>query len=188
MSSTIQGVIADRFAKPAAYTNTLLVFGAIGLISMAAQIQIPMYPVPMTLQTLVVLLVAATLGMKRSAIALTGYLAIGALGLPVFAGSKALTGVLPTTGYLVGFIVAAMIVGFLAEKGFSRKPLAVLASFALGSLVIYGFGTAGLMVALGLDLNQAIAVGVIPFLIGDAVKAAVAAAALPLAWKLTRQN
>lgn len=179
-------VIADRIFPKSLATNVALVFGGAALTALAAQIQVPMWPVPMTMQTFAVLLVAATLGAKRGALSLSLYLAMGAAGLPVFASAKSLTGVLPTAGYLVGFVAAAAVVGWLASKGFTKNPLKVALSFAIGSAVIYAFGVSGLMLALGLDLQSAITAGVIPFLVGDAAKAALAAALLPAAWKLTK--
>jgi biotin transport system substrate-specific component len=94
---------------------------------------------------------------------------------------------LPTAGYIVGFVAAAALVGFLASKGFSRTPLKVALIFSAGLVVIYGFGAAGLMMILGLSVEQAVAAGVIPFIIGDAVKAIAAAAMLPLAWKVLKK-
>jgi biotin transport system substrate-specific component len=145
-----------------------------------------MFPVPMTLQTFAVLLVAATLGAGRGALSMASYLAMGAAGLPVFAAAKTLTGVLPTAGYLIGFVVAGALVGALAAKGWTKNPLKLALSFALGSTVIYILGVAGLMITLGLTLPQAIAGGVIPFILGDVVKAVAAAAILPAAWKLLK--
>lgn len=179
-------LIADRVFPKSFATNVGLVIGGAALTAIAAQIQIPMWPVPMTMQTFAVLLVAAALGAKRGALSLSIYLAMGAAGLPVFAGAKALTGVLPTAGYLVGFVAAAAVVGFLASRGFSKSPIKVAAIFAIGSLTIYGFGVSGLMIALGMDLNTAVAAGVIPFLVGDAIKAVLAAALLPAAWRLAK--
>lgn len=179
-------VIADRVFPRSLATNISLIFGGAALTAIAAQIQIPMWPVPLTMQTLAVLLVGAALGAKRGALSLSLYLALGAAGLPVFASAKSLTGVIPTAGYLVGFVAAAALVGFMASRGFSNSPWKVALSFALGSVVIYGFGISGLMLALGLDAMTAISVGVIPFLIGDVLKAAAAAALLPVAWKLVR--
>jgi len=164
----------------------VLVFSGALLTALFAQIQIPMYPVPMTLQTLAVLLIAAAMGPIRAMSSMGLYIAMGAAGLPVFAGAKALGAVMPTAGYLVGFVVAGAVVGFLATRGFAKTPLSVGMVFALGSLVIYIFGAGWLMVGLGLSLPQALAGGVIPFLVGDAVKAAAAAALLPIAWKLVR--
>lgn len=184
--SIATAVIVDRILPRSVATNVSLVFAGAALTALAAQIQVPMWPVPMTMQTFAVLLVAAALGAKRGALAMALYLAMGAAGLNVFAGAKSLTGVLPTAGYLVGFVAAAAIVGFMASRGFSKSPTKVIASFAVGSLVIYAFGVAGLMIALGLDFTTAVAAGVVPFLIGDVAKAALAAALLPVAWKLLR--
>lgn len=179
-------LLVDRVVPKSVANNIALVFGGAALTAVAAQIQIPMWPVPMTMQTFAVLLVAAALGAKRGSLSLALYLAMGAAGLPVFAGAKSLTGVLPTAGYLVGFVAAAALVGWMASRGFSKSPLKVALSFTLGSVVIYGFGVTGLMLSLGLDLSAAVTAGVIPFLVGDAVKAGLAAALLPLAWKLTK--
>lgn len=184
--SIATGTIADRFIPRTALNNVVLVFAGALVTALAAQIQIPMWPVPLTLQTFAVLLVGATLGAGRGAASLATYLAMGAAGLPVFASAKTLTGVLPTAGFLVGFVFAAALVGFLASRGFTNTVIKVGFSFALGSLAIYAFGVAGLMLTLGLTLSQAFAAGVVPFLIGDAVKAVAAAALLPAAWKLVR--
>ncbi|MEL0237338.1 MAG: biotin transporter BioY, partial [Aquiluna sp.] len=94
--------------------------------------------------------------------------------------------VMPTAGYLVGFLVAGLVVGYLATKGFSKNPIGVGLSFAAGSALIYLFGAGWLIAGLGLTFTQAMTAGVLPFLIGDAVKALAAAALLPLAWKLTK--
>lgn len=188
MNSTATTYLADRFFARTRITDISLVIGSVLLITLAAQIQIPMFPVPMTMQTFAVLLVAASLGINRAAAATTSYLALGAIGLPVFAGTKTLAGALPTAGYLVGFVFASMLVGFMASKGFSASPVKVALSFLAGSAVIYGFGIAGLMAALSLDLTTALSVGVVPFLIGDAVKAALAAALLPAVWKFANKN
>jgi len=155
--SIATGTIADRFIPRTAVNSVVLVFAGALVTALAAQIQIPMWPVPLTLQTFAVLLVGATLGAGRGAASLATYLAMGAAGLPV-----------------------------LASRGFTNTVIKVGFSFALGSLVIYAFGVAGLMLTLGLTLSQAVAAGVVPFLIGDAVKAVAAAALLPAAWKLVR--
>jgi biotin transport system substrate-specific component len=163
-----------------------MVLSGTALVALAAQLAVPMFPVPMTMQTFAVLLVGAVIGAGRAAISMSLYLGLGAAGLPVFAGAQNLTGVLPTAGYLVGFVAAAALVGLLARMGWSSSPLRVAASFAAGSLVIYGFGVVGLMLALGLTPSTALAAGVLPFLIGDVAKAALAAVLLPAAWKLVR--
>ncbi len=184
--SVMQINLVDRVIPKSLVNNILLVTGGALLTAVSAQIQIPMYPVPMTLQTFAVLLIAAAMGPVRAISSMGLYIAMGAAGLPVFAGAKALGAVLPTAGYLFGFMVAGLVVGLLASAGFVKKPIGVALSFALGSLIIYAFGTGWLMLGLGLSLEQALAGGVIPFLIGDAVKALAAAALLPVAWKLVR--
>lgn len=183
MSSAL---ILDRYVPRTISSDIALVGAGAALIAVAAQIQIPMIPVPMTMQTFAVLLVAATLGFSRGAASTALYLALGAFGLPVFAGAAALKAAMPTLGYLIGFVLAAAVIGFLAEKGFTKNPLKLALAFTAGSLVVYSSGVIGLMAILGIDFTTALSVGVIPFLIGDAVKAVLAAALLPLAWKLTK--
>jgi biotin transport system substrate-specific component len=171
-----------------ALTNAALILLGSLVIALLAQIQVrlPFGAVPLTGQTLGVLLVAAALGWKRGVGCLLTYLAEGALGLPVFAGGATgwayLGGV--TGGYLLGFVVAAGLVGWLAELGWDRRWYGVAAMFTLGMMVIYVCGVTYLSTFLG--VQQAISVGFLPFLGIDAFKAAVAAALLPLAWKLTR--
>ena len=184
--SIAQATLVDRIVPRSLVSDVALVFGGAVLTALAAQVQIPMYPVPMTLQTFAVLLVAATLGAARGAASMCVYLAMGAAGLPVFAGAKALTAVLPTAGYLVGFVAAGFVVGALAARGFTTTPIRVAASFALGSVIIYALGAGWLIVGLGLSFPAALTAGVIPFLIGDALKAVAAATLLPIAWKLVR--
>ena len=178
--------LIDRVVPRTRLGDIALIIGGAGLTALAAQIQIPMFPVPMTLQTFAVLLVGATLGAGRGALSMATYLALGAAGLPVFAAAKTLSGVLPTTGYLVGFVLAGAIVGFAANRGWTKSPLKLTVAFAAGSVAIYALGVTGLMVTLGLSLTQAIAGGVVPFLLGDVVKALAAAALLPTAWKLLK--
>jgi biotin transport system substrate-specific component len=184
--SVLQVSLIDRVVPRSWISDALLVAAGAGLTTVLAQTQIPMYPVPMTLQTFAVLLIAAAVGPWRALSSMGLYVAMGAVGLPVFAGAKALGQVLPTAGYLVGFAVAAVVVGLLANRGLVRKPAAVLLSFIAGSAVIYFFGAGWLVIGLGLSVQQALVAGVMPFLIGDAAKALLAAAVLPTAWKLVR--
>jgi biotin transport system substrate-specific component len=184
--SVIQANLIDHVVPRSKVSDVSLVFGGAVLTAIAAQVQIPMYPVPMTLQTLAVLLIAAALGPWRALSSMSLYVAMGAAGLPVFAGAKALGQVLPTAGYLFGFAIAAVVVGLIAQRGFTKNPLTVAISYTLGSIIIYFFGAGWLMVGLGMSLEQAFLAGIAPFLIGDAVKASVAAALLPAAWKFVR--
>jgi biotin transport system substrate-specific component len=178
--------IVDRFVPRTIATDIALVISGALLTAVAAQIQVPMYPVPMTLQTFAVLLIAAALGPLRAVSSMGLYLAMGAAGLPVFAAAKSLSAVWPTAGYLFGFMVAGLVVGFLATRGFSSTPARVALSFAVGSALIYLFGAGWLVLGLGLSVPAAIAGGIAPFIVGDIVKAVAAAAFLPAAWKLVR--
>ncbi|GAA3823006.1 biotin transporter BioY [Sphaerisporangium flaviroseum] len=162
-----------------------LVVAAAGLTGLAAQVSIPLpgTPVPLTLQTFAVLLAGATLGLPRAFLGMALYLAIGQLGVPWFAPS----GGNATLGYVVGFVLAASVVGALASRGGDRTPIRTLATMTLGTLLIYAVGVPWLMLATGMNLPAAFAAGVVPFLIGDGLKVLAAAGLLPAAWKLTRR-
>lgn len=168
------------------YDLALVLAGSL-LIALAAQvaIKLPFSPVPITGQTLAVLLVAALLGSRRGAAAVLTYIAQGALGLPVFAGGAAglarLAG--PTGGYLAGFVVAAFLVGLLAERGWDRRPATTVAAMALGNVAIYALGVLWLARFVG-GLDQAVQLGVLPFIPGDVLKIALAAVLLPAGWRL----
>jgi len=156
------------------------------VVCVAAQIAIPLpwTPVPITGQTLGVLLVGASLGWKRGALSLALYLAEGACGLPVFAGGAA--GVVhlmgPTAGYLWSFPLVAAFVGWLAEHGWDRRLWTAVAAMALGELAVYAFGVPWLARFVGWE--HAWTAGFWPFMPGAVVKLGVAGAALPFAWKL----
>jgi biotin transport system substrate-specific component len=163
-----------------------LVLGFSVLNALAAQVAIPLpfTPVPLTLQTFAVLLTGLLLGGKLGALALVTYLVEGAAGLPVFAGgqagSGAFTGV--TVGYRLAFPVAAFLVGWLAERGWDRRPLSTALAMVLGNLVIYLGGVSWLALLLGPE--QAITKGLLPFLPGDLLKLLLAVALLPTGWAL----
>lgn len=159
------------------------------LIAALAQIEIPLpfTPVPITGQTFGVLLIGAALGPRRGIAALLLYLVEGALGLPFFAGGASGLGILTgaTAGYLVGFVIAAYVVGLLAERGLERSIGTSLIPFLIGTIIIYACGVAWLAVVLG-GFGKAIAAGLLPFLIGDAIKLIAASLVLPAAWKLVK--
>jgi biotin transport system substrate-specific component len=168
---------------------SLIVLGSLFVAAFAQlSIPLPFTPVPITGQTFAVLLVGMVLGPRRGAMALLAYLAEGAAGLPVFAemGSGVATLLGPRGGYLVGFVAAAWLVGLLAERGFDRSLIKTLAAMALGNAVIYFFGVLWLsrFVSGFVGDQGALALGMYPFLIGDAIKASLAAMLLPSAWKL----
>ncbi|WP_380659570.1 biotin transporter BioY [Sinosporangium siamense] len=162
--------------------DAILVVGAALLTGAAAQVSflIPGTPVPVTLQTFAALFAGAALGFPRAFLGMSLYLVLGQLGVPWLApeGGNA------TLGYVVGFILAASVVGALSQRGGDRTPLRTIATMALGTLLIYAAGVPWLMVATGSDLGGAIADGMVPFLLADTLKILVAAGVLPLAWKL----
>jgi biotin transport system substrate-specific component len=174
--------VAER-TPPRVRHAVLIVLGA-GLVALFAQIYIPTVPVPFTGQTLGVLVVGAALGARRGAAALLLYLAIGLIGLPVYAegrsGLAVITGA--TGGYLIGFVVAAAVVGRLAEFGWDRRIGASVATMLLGTAIIYAIGVPWLKLVTGLTWSEAVAVGLTPFLVWDAAKLTIAAVAFPAAW------
>ena len=167
---------------------TLILLGS-WLVALFAQIEIPLpfSPVPITGQTFAVLLIGALLGSKRGVAAMLAYIAQGAAGLPFFAGGASGFGILTgaTAGYLAGFIVAVYVVGLLAERGMERSFRTSVIPFLVGTIIIYAFGVTWLSIVLH-SVAKALAAGLLPFLIGDAIKLFAAAAVLPSAWKMIR--
>jgi biotin transport system substrate-specific component len=177
----------------AIYYLLLAILGSVA-IGVAAQVQVPFYPVPMTLQTLAVLIVGGAYGWRLGAATVLLYIAGGAAGIPLFHGGTAGLGVLagPTGGYLWGFVIAAGIVGWLAERGFDRHPGRMLIATLLGGAILYIPGILWLTLWLmqaktmyaGAAFDAALAGGLYPFIFGDLLKAALAAMAFPAAWTL----
>jgi len=165
-------------AKPtgALLRGAALAFVGALVLVVSAKVQVPFYPVPMTLQTLAVLTLGALFGPRLAAATVALYLGEGLIGLPVFAGAVAGPAYLvgPTGGYLVGFLLAAALVGFLAERGWTRGWLLAIAAMTLGHVVIFAAGYAWLAVALG--AAKAWAVGVVPFFAATLAKTLLAAA------------
>lgn len=185
-----RNTIVDRVVPRSIAADVALVAAGAALTAVAAQISIPASPVPFTFQTLVVLLVGASMGSVRGALSMVLYATLGVIGLPVFAplsdgshatGIQAVLGA--TFGFVIGFIAAAFVVGLLAERNWSSHAVKMFVSYAVGSLVIYAFGIP-VLAAVATKGDIAIAAGImVPFLVWDAVKAVIAAALLPLAWK-----
>lgn len=183
-------VITARAGARSPAVTAVLVVGVAALTALAAQWYVPLWPVPVTGQTLAVLLGGAALGWRAGAAAQLLYLAVGALGMPVFteasAGWEVLFGPAATTsGYLFAFPVAAALVGRLAEARHDRRFWTMVGAFLAGSAVIYVGGVTGLIVVLDVGLMEAMGVGVVPFLVGDALKAGLAGLLLPGAWRIT---
>jgi biotin transport system substrate-specific component len=170
--------------------DAVLVLAAAALTAAAAQVsfKLPWSDVPYTLQTGAVLLSGTALGSWRGLSAMVLYVAAGAVGLPVYAGGDAgLTQLLGATGgYLVGFAVAAWLVGRLAERRWDRSVAYAAALMVLGTLVIYLFGVPVLAIVTGMPLADALWSGAIVFVPWDLAKVAIAALLLPAAWRLAR--
>lgn len=166
--------------------DTLLVVGAAGFVGALAQISVHLSftPVPVTGQTLGVLLVGTALGWKRGALAMVVYALAGLAGVPWFAAAT--SGYAGASfGYVIGFVLSAALCGFLAERGADRVILKSIPAMLAGEILMYGAGVTWLGFYLHVGPAKAIALGLTPFLIGDAIKAAFAAALLPSAWSLT---
>lgn len=173
--------------QPSALKNLgLMVVGSL-LLFVSAKIHIPFYPVPLTMQTFVVLVLGMAYGWKLGAATIALYLFEGAMGLPVFSGTPEkgigmayMVG--PTGGYLLGFLFAAGLTGFLAERGWDRHVVSTFAAMVLGNLLIYAIGLLWLGSVIGWD-KPVLAFGLIPFLLGDLVKIVLAMIVMPAAWK-----
>jgi len=184
--------ISHRVLPRTIATSVVLVVLAAAITAVAAQwrIHLPFTPVPITGQTFAVLLTGAALGMRLGAAGQLLYVAMGSLGAPVFSdgdsGFDVVTGA--TGGYLIGFIFAAGLVGWMAEHRQDRTFPTMFTGFIVGSAVIYLFGVIGLMAATGMTTSEGIANGVVPFVFGDVIKAATAGLVLPGAWKLLGES
>jgi biotin transport system substrate-specific component len=166
--------------RPAA----LVLLGTMAL-AVSAKIQVPFYPVPMTMQTLVVLILSAIFGVRLACLTVVVYLIEGASGLPVFASGSGLAYLVgPTAGFLAGFLAAAAAVGYAAEKGFDRSFAASFAVMSLGHAIIFCFGFAWLSLLFG--PAKAWAVGVAPFIAATVLKTIIAALFVPALWRLHR--
>lgn len=182
--------IGRRDTKVAALaTDALLVLTGSLVVAGLAQlyIRLPFNPVPITGQTLAVLLVGAGLGSVRGGASLLLYLGWIAIGLPFAAegdGGSALLGAASATGgYLWGFVIAAAVVGWLAERGWDRRLSSAIGAMLLGEIIIFGFGVPWLASALHISGEDALGLGLYPFVLGDLLKLLIAAAALPAAWR-----
>ena len=183
LTSPAPRVLAD-YAGRTVLAQIALIAGGAALVGLSAQIAIPLpfTPVPLTLQTLAVLLVGASLGSLRGVASMLLYVAAGLIGVPWFAqGSSGYS--TASFGYVLGFILAAFIVGRLAEHGASRTAPRTVGLMVVGNIAIYAVGVTWLKFAISVSWPEAIALGVIPFVIGDIIKIAVAAGVLPLAWR-----
>lgn len=184
-------VLADLLPGARA-RDAALVVGAAAFVGVAAQIAItlPFTPVPLTMQPFAVLLAGAGLGLRRGAAGMLLYVLVGLAGVPWFAqqhgGIEVVHGA--SFGYLLAYPFSAGLVGALASRGFDRTVPRTIATMALGLFVIYAFGLPWLMATLDVGLAEGLGLGVTPFLLGDAIKVAVAAGLLPVTWRLLRRS
>ena len=184
--ATLAATYRPQSRSLAGLYDLVLVVGASAAVALSAQIAIalPFSPVPVTGQTFAVLMVGALLGPQRAIAAMLLYLMEGLAGLPVFAAGTSTVVVLagPTGGYLIGFVVAAGIVGYLAERGWDRNLGTTLLAMTIGTAIIFTFGVTRL--AFYLTEGSALELGLYPFIPGAVAKIALAALLLPLGWRL----
>ncbi|GAA1695702.1 biotin transporter BioY [Microcella alkalica] len=187
--------LVDRVIPRTLLTDSALVIAGTALVAVLAQVAIPLWPVPVTGQTLAVLLVGASLGAVRGASSLALYALLGAIGLPIYSDAASGWSVLvgPTGGYIIGFVLSAAIVGWAAERRWDRGWLKAAVTFIGGSLVVFAVGLPWLSYSLGgfglpNDLQSTLVAGFYPFIIGGLIKAAIAAALLPALWKAVERN
>ncbi|MFI9340104.1 biotin transporter BioY [Streptomyces sp. NPDC052773] len=181
-------VLADLL--PASRVRDIaLVAGGAALTGLAAQIAVPVpgSPVPVTGQTFAALLVGTALGAGRGFLSLALYALAGIAGVPWFAEGGSGAG-MPSLGYVFGMLLAATVVGALARRGADRSPWRMAGAMLLGEAIIYAVGVPYLALSLDMSASAAIAAGLTPFLIGDALKAALAMGLLPAAWKFANKR
>jgi len=197
--ATRRPVLADLVARPSdrarafALDAALVVAGA-ALVAALAQVEVPLWPVPITGQTLGVVVVGAALGARRGAAALITYLFAGLAGLPVFAGFTGTIAIVakPSFGFIIGFIVAAFVAGFFAERAWDRRPLLAFVGFVLASAIPFVFGIPYMAFILNVvgggsfGAAEILSFGLWPFVVGGLVKAAIAALLIPAAWLAVR--
>ena len=182
---------ATVFPRSTALTQALFIVGGVGFIALLAQIAIPVpgSPVPVTGQTLAVLLIGTTYGARLGFLTFATYLLAGVAGAPIFApsGTSANHGIDrligATGGYLVGMLVASLVLGYLADRKADQKFRTSFPALLLGDAIIFTFGLLWLQQTLNLSWSQTIAAGFTPFILGEALKIAITATSLPLVWR-----
>ena len=197
MQSNIStGALAPTLWPRGLVQSLVLVLAGTAVLTISAKVQVPFWPVPMTLQTLAVMLIGATYGSRLAVVTVLAYIAEGAIGLPVFANTPPqIAGPLyligPTAGYIWGWVVAAAIIGFAADRGASRSIGKLFVLILIGEVVLFAMGFAWLAWfatlssgEIGLGTEKALAAGVTPFILADLLKVALASLLVPAAWGL----
>ena len=184
--SLFETLVLDKAEKNSQkiFRYGILSLAGSALITLCAQVSVPFYPVPVTMQTFAVILIGLTYGWRLAGITVALYLVEGAIGLPVFAGGKGgMIGLMgPTAGYLYGFFLAAVACGWFAERGFDRSYFKLIAPLLAGNVLLYTSGLIWLGKFIGWD-KPVLELGLSPFIPGDLLKIAMAAALLPTVWK-----
>ena len=166
-------------------TILYVLFGTL-LLAVSSKVQVPFWPVPMTMQTFVVLIIAMMYGWKLSLLTLIAYLIEGAVGLPVFAkGGGLLYLIGPTAGYLYGMVIAAAVIGYFADLGYGKSIIKCIIPLGIGTIIIFVCGIGYLSSIIGFD--KAIAAGLLPFIPSELFKIALAAFIIPTIWKYTNK-
>jgi biotin transport system substrate-specific component len=177
------------FPRIGLVADAVLVLAGTGLVAAAAQVSIPFEPVPLTGQTFAVLLVGSSLGAVRGASSLLIYLWLGVAGAPIYAdgrhGWSVFTGA--TGGYIVGFVLAAAVIGYLAERGWDRRFSSAVGAMLTGNVLIYAVGLPWLAVVVDTNFEQTLELGLYKFVPGDLLKLYLAAALLPTAWRVVER-
>ena len=179
-------LFSTAFPKSQALHKAAAVGLGIVILTLASKVQVPFWPVPMTLQTLAVLMIGATAGLRLGGSTALAWLGLGALGTPVFATGSGLAYMAgPTGGYLAGFLLAAVAVGYLADKGYGRTAVSAIGMLLVGLVAIYALGLGWLALLIG--AQKAVALGFLPFIPAEILKLALGTAILTAAWnKATR--
>ena len=164
------------------WVKALLAIVGTAILAVSAKVQIPFWPVPMTMQTFVVLVLGIVYGARLGAVTVGLYLIEGAVGLPVFATGSGLAYIVgPTGGYLIGFLFASYVIGMLANRGWDRSMIKTLGSMLIGTVIIFIMGIAWLSTFIGFE--KAVAAGLTPFILSEGLKILLAVIIVPLLWK-----
>ena len=187
-NTLISNIVKIEAKEKETFKNILLVLGGVAFLSIMSQVLIPLpyTPVPISLGTFGVTLMALLYGRKLGTATILSYVAAGSLGAPIFAGGKAGSLFSPTGGYILGYIIAVVILGYLADKGVTKSYVKTILSLMLSSTIILTLGA--LQLSLFLPGKNAFMIGVLPFLPGDALKSTTVTLLLPTLWKFIPKN
>ena len=187
-NTLISNIVKIEAKEKETFKNILLVLGGVAFLSIMSQVLIPLpyTPVPISLGTFGVTLMALLYGRKLGTATILSYVAAGSLGAPIFAGGKAGSLFSPTGGYILGYIAATVILGYLADRGVTKSYVKTILSLMLSSAIILTLGS--LVLSLFVPGKNAFMIGVLPFLPGDALKSTTTTLLLPTLWKFIPKN